>query len=39
MVAAGAVLIASSPNLLRAALVQLVPPALGLLALALGALR
>jgi putative membrane protein len=38
MVGAGVVLIVSSPNLLRAALVQLLPPGLGLLALAAGAL-
>ena len=38
MVGAGLVLLASSPNLLRAALVQALPPALGLVALGVGAL-
>ncbi|HEY8319410.1 MAG TPA: DUF1304 domain-containing protein [Amnibacterium sp.] len=38
MIGAGAVLLASSPRLWRAALVQLLPPGLGLLALAVGAL-
>jgi putative membrane protein len=38
MIGAGVVLVASSPDLLRAALVQAVPPALGLVALAAGAL-
>jgi putative membrane protein len=39
MIGAGVVLLASSPSLLRAALVQAVPPALGLIALAIGAIR
>lgn len=39
MAAAGMVLAASRPALLRPALVQLLPPALGLAALGLGALR
>lgn len=39
MVGAGVVLVASDPRLLRAALVQALPPALGLLAFAIGALR
>ena len=38
MIGAGLVLLASSPRLWRAALVQLLPPGLGLLALAAGAL-
>jgi putative membrane protein len=38
MIGAGVVLLASSPQLWRAALVQLLPPGLGLLALAAGAL-
>ena len=38
MIGAGVVLLASSPRLWRAALVQLLPPGLGLLALAAGAL-
>lgn len=38
MIGAGLVLIGSSPNLLRAALVQALPPALGLVALAVGVL-
>ena len=38
MIGAGVVLLASSPRLWRAALVQLLPPGLGLLALAVGAL-
>ncbi|MCU1472266.1 DUF1304 domain-containing protein [Amnibacterium sp.] len=39
MIGAGLVLLASSPNLRRAALVQALPPALGLVALGIGALR
>jgi putative membrane protein len=39
MAAAGVVLAASRPALVRAALVQFLPPALGLAALGLGALR
>ena len=38
MIGAGVVLLASNPRLWRAALVQLLPPGLGLLALAAGAL-
>jgi putative membrane protein len=38
MAAAGVVLAASQPRLLRAALLQLLPPALGLAALGIGAL-
>lgn len=38
MIGAGVVLVISSPNLLRAALVQALPPALGLVALAVGVL-
>jgi putative membrane protein len=38
MIGAGLVLIGSSPRLLRAALVQALPPALGLIALAVGVL-
>ncbi|MDQ1661449.1 MAG: putative rane protein [Blastococcus sp.] len=38
MAGAGVVLAASNPRLLRAALIQLVPPGLGLVALGIGAL-